>query len=152
MCPDRDKSEREETETGREFNAQIALEKATEEPYANLIADIVGHPNSLPSIEELGYLNPSLDRNTIQNHLQTLEDIAIVKTHPVEETARQKTYPDTYYGLTETARQLFDENNLFPQEPWQREYAAVDKTERIQELEQISRPQNSDSKEEPEQG
>jgi len=119
---------------------QTILQAATEDPDANLIADIVGHPEGLPSLEELAYHNPSLSESTIRQRLDTLKDRGIVMDHTLEGEPPQDDLPTTFYGLTDTARRLFDEHNHFPQGPWQREYASVEKSDRIQELEQLPRP------------
>ena len=41
--------------------------------HANLIADIVGHPDGEPSLDDLYYLNPSLDTPEIRDLLEELE-------------------------------------------------------------------------------
>lgn len=49
-------------------DAWLALQRATDEPRANLVADIVGHPKGAPSVAELEYMNPSLDEGAIRQH------------------------------------------------------------------------------------
>jgi hypothetical protein len=54
------------------FDSWAALQKATDEPRANLIADIVGHPTGAPSVPELDHTNPSLGTDAIRRHLGVL--------------------------------------------------------------------------------
>jgi hypothetical protein len=122
------------------FTAWHALQKATDKKRANLIADIVGHPKGKPSVEELDYMNPSLSDDAIRRHLSTLADVGVVTEVEIEVGDRLRDYPYKFYGLTDDARDLFDRANLFPEDPWQRQYESVEKTPRIRELEEMPRP------------
>ncbi|MDZ7730241.1 MAG: hypothetical protein U5K37_03820 [Natrialbaceae archaeon] len=42
--------------------------------------------------------------------------------------------------MTDDARELFDQNGLFPETAWTRQYDRVEKTARIRDLERIPRP------------
>lgn len=123
-----------------EFNAWTALQKATDKTRANLIADIVGHPKGAPSVKELDYMNPSLEADAIRRHLKTLQSVGVVEELVVEPGDRIRGYPYKFYRLTEEARALFDQNDLFPEGVWQRQYDRVQKTGEIQELEEMPRP------------
>jgi hypothetical protein len=48
-------------------------------------------------------------------------------------------YPYKFYQLTPQTRKLFDPNNLFPADAWQRQYARVEETGVIAELEEMPR-------------
>ena len=48
--------------------------------------------------------------------------------------------PYKFYRLTAPAREFFDRNDLFPADAWQRQYARVEKTGDIAELEAMPRP------------
>lgn len=122
------------------FNAWRALQKATDKKRANIIADVVGHPKGKPSVEELDYMNPSLSADAIRRHLSTLEEVGVVAEVEFEVGERLRDYPYKFYGLTKEARELFDQSNLFPKEPWQRQYERVEKTPRIRDVEQMPRP------------
>lgn len=126
-------------ETG-EFDSWRALQKATDKKRADLIADIVGHPHGLPTVEELDYLNPALSADSIRRHLKTLMAVDVISERELQTGQRLREYPYKFYGLTEAARDLFDRNGLFPEEAWQRQYQAVEKTARIRELESMPRP------------
>lgn len=133
--------ERSSTQPGRDgFNAWQALQKATDKKRANLIADIVGHPKGKPSVEELDYMNPSLSEDAIRRHLSTLQEVGVVEEVELEVGERLREYPYKFYGLTDDARDLFDQSDLFPEEPWQRQYESVEKTPRIRDVERMPRP------------
>ncbi len=123
------------------FDAWRALQKATDKKRADILADIVGHPVGLPSVEELDYMNPPLSDDAIRRHLKTLEAVGVVREREFESGDRLRDYPYKFYGLTPEARELFDRNELFPEDAWQRQYQAVEKTARIRELEAMPRPE-----------
>jgi len=129
-------------ESGEEggFDSWIALRKSTDEARANLIADVVGHPKGAPSVAELDYMNPSLGEDAVRNHLRELCEAEVVEELVVETGNRVRGYPYKFYRLADEARELFDENNLFPEEPWQRQYERVEKTSEIREIENMPRP------------
>ena len=122
------------------FDTWLALQKATDRTRANLIADIVGHPEGAPSVKELDYMNPSLEEDAIRRHLGILQDVGVVAELVVEPGVRVRGYPYKFYRLTESARSLFDRNDLFPEDAWRRQYARVQKTGEIEELEAMPRP------------
>jgi DNA-binding HxlR family transcriptional regulator len=124
----------------RDFDTWRALQKATDKKRADILADIVGHPEGLPSVEELDYMNPSLSDDAIRRHLHTLESVGVVRVREFDPGDRLRDYPRKFYGLTEAARQLFDRNDLFPEDAWRRQYRSVEKTARIRDLESMPRP------------
>ena len=83
--------------------------------HANLIADIVGHPEGEPSVDDLDYMNPSLDIPEIRDLLEELEQDGTV------------TATEHGYQLTDAARNRFDEQGIFPEDAWKREYTRVKK-------------------------
>jgi hypothetical protein len=123
------------------FDTWRALQKATDRPRANLIADVVGHPQGAPSVRELDYMNPELGEDAIRRHLGVLQDAGVVTELVVEPGDRVRGYPYKFYRLTEEARELFDRNDLFPADAWRRQYARVEKTGEITELESMPRPE-----------
>ena len=126
--------------TETDFNSWRALQKATDKKRADILADIVGHPSGLISVEELDYMNPPLSDDAIRRHLNTLGDVSVVREREFKPGERLRDYPYKFYELTEEARELFDRNGLFPEEAWQRQYQAVEKTARIREIEGMPRP------------
>lgn len=129
-----------ETPGSDEFNAWRALQKATDKKRADTLADIVGHPEGMPSVEELDYMNPSLSDDAIRRHLKELMDVGVVTERVFEPGDRLRDYPYKFYELTDAARALFDRNGLFPEDAWHRQYQAVEKTARIREIESMPRP------------
>jgi len=123
-----------------DFNTWAALQKATDQTRATLIADIVGHPKGAPSVRELDYVNPSLEEAAIRQHLGVLQDVGVVAVLEVQPGDRVRGYPYKFYTLTDEARDLFDRNDLFPEEAWMRTYERVQKTTEIRELEAMPRP------------
>lgn len=126
--------------TDDEFDTWRALQKATDKKRADLLADIVGHPKGTPSVEELDYMNPSLSDDAIRRHLTTLAEVGVVREREFEPGERLRDYPYKFYEVTDSARELFDRNGLFPEAAWQRQYQAVEKTARIREIEAMPRP------------
>lgn len=126
--------------TTEEFDSWHALQKATDKKRADLLADIVGHPKGMPSVEELDYMNPPLSDDAIRRHLNTLKDVNVVQEREFKPGERLRDYPHKFYALTEEARELFDRNGLFPEKAWQRQYQSVEKTARIRDIETMPRP------------
>ena len=122
------------------FDTWTALQKSTDKPRANLIADIVGHPKGAPSVSELVYMNPSLTEDAIRRHLGILQSVGVVEELVVAPGNRIRGYPYKFYTLTAAARELFDRNDLFPEDAWRRQYERVQKTGEITDLEAMPRP------------
>lgn len=143
MRPERDGGARARAggESGAGFDTWLALQKATDEKRANVLADVVGHPTGAPSVEELDYTNPPLSEDAIRRHLATLQEVGVIRERAVPTGERVRGYPYKFYELTGAARRLFDENGLFPRDAWRRQYDAVEKTARIRELEEMPRPE-----------
>ena len=143
MRPEIDDGDASTDETAPEngaFETWRALQKATDKKRADIIADIVGHPAGMPSVEELDYMNPPLSDDAIRRHLKELLAVGVVQEHAFEPGNRLREYPYKFYELTEGARDLFDQNGLFPEDAWHRQYQAVEKTARIREIESMPRP------------
>lgn len=126
--------------TRAEFSEWRALQRATDRKRANIIADVVGHPEGAITVEELGYMNPDLSDDSIRRHLHTLVDVGVVRELTLPKGERLREYPYKFYALTDDARELFDRNDLFPETAWKRQYAAVEKTPRIRAVQEMPRP------------
>jgi hypothetical protein len=122
------------------FDTWTALQKSTDRQRANLLADVVGHPEGAPSVPELDYMNPSLGEDAIRRHLKTLREVGVIEELVVEPGDRIRGFPYKFYRLTDEARELFDRNGLFPEDAWRRQYERVEKTGEIEELEAMPRP------------
>jgi DNA-binding HxlR family transcriptional regulator len=127
-------------DTDEEFDTWRALQRATDKKRADIIADIVGHPQGTPTVEELDYMNPPLSSDAIRRHLNTLEDAGVVRVREFEPGDRLRDFPYQFFELTDNAREIFDQNGLFPEAAWQRQYQAVEKTSRIRDVETMPRP------------
>lgn len=123
------------------FSAWTALQKATDEVRADIIADIVGHPRGAPSVPELDYVNPSLSEDSIRRHLKVLREAGVVEELVVDAGERVRGYPYKFYALTDAARELFDRNDLFPEAEWRAVYDMVERTGEIREIEEMPRPE-----------
>lgn len=121
------------------FDRWQALQVSTDEKRADILADVVGHPEGQPSVEELDYMNPPLSDDSIRRHLKKLERAGVVRERELTERPGRD-YPYKFYELTAAARELFDDNGLFPEDAWRRQYASVEKTPRIRDLESMPRP------------
>ncbi|ADD03753.2 HTH domain protein [Natrialba magadii ATCC 43099] len=126
------------------FDAWKALQKATDKKRADIIADIVGHPKGAPSVEELTYMNPRLSDDAIRRHLKTLADVGVVQLLEFEPGERTGGFPYQFFELSAEARALFDQNGLFPEEAWTRQWQSVEKTPRIRDIEAMPRPSPGD--------
>jgi len=123
------------------FDPWLALQRVTDATRANIVADVVGHPKGAPSVDELAYTNPSLEPDTIRNHLKVLVEAGVVAELTVPAGERTRGYPYKFYRVTDAARDLFDRNGLFPADAWRRQYERVEKTAEIRELEAMPRPE-----------
>jgi len=131
------------------FNTWRALQEATDTTRANLVADIVGHPRGSITVEELDYMNPDLSDDAIRRHLNRLQEAGVVTERALDPGERYRDYPYKFYGITDEARALFDQNGLFPEAAWTRQYQAVEKTPRIRDVAQMPRPTGSGGSELP---
>lgn len=124
----------------KSFDRWRALQKATDTARANLIADIVGHPKGAPSVKELDYMNPDVSEDAIRRHLDVLGESGVIEELVVLPGDRIRGYPYKFYQLTDEAREMFDDNDLFPEDAWSRQYDRVKKTNEVKELEHMPRP------------
>lgn len=115
-------------------------EALADESRRDIVADIVAHPEGLPSMKELAFTT-GLHRTTIRQHLDALIDAGIVRVVEFPPGERTKGNPSKFYGITEAARETFDRNNVFDEAHWQELYARVDKPSAIVEAEAAPRPE-----------
>ncbi|EMA29297.1 putative transcriptional regulator [Halobiforma nitratireducens JCM 10879] len=88
------------------------LNVATQETRFEIIQNIVGHPEQLPSLKELDYFIPDTRKSTIRNHLDKLEDAGIVTPVKLPEEERSRDLPRVFYGLTRNGRDVLEEAGL----------------------------------------
>ncbi|WP_435156652.1 ArsR family transcriptional regulator [Haladaptatus sp. DFWS20] len=123
------------------FDVFEVFDVITQQTRKDLITDIVGHPKGMPSMKELQYMSPDIDRTTILGHLRTLEDANVVGSVAFPEGQRPDEGPYKFYYITEQARELFDKNGIFDPAVRQPLYAQVEKPEDVQYAEELARPQ-----------
>lgn len=124
-----------------DFDHVHRLHVVTQARRYDLVTDILGHPEELPSLSELDYMNPPVERTTIQDHLNRLIDVDVVETVEIPVGKRSRDLPHVFYGLSESGRQLLRDHGLLEeQEAWKDLYARVEKTGTIQKYETAPRP------------
>ncbi|WP_276253373.1 hypothetical protein [Halomontanus rarus] len=77
----------------------------------------------------------------IRGHLSVLKEVGVVEELTIPPGERTRGYPYKFYRLTRRARDLFDENGLFPETAWKRQYDRLAKDAEMRELEQMPRPE-----------
>ncbi|WEL21956.1 helix-turn-helix domain-containing protein [Halorhabdus sp. BNX81] len=118
------------------------LNVVTQETRFSLLQDILGHPDGLPTLKELDYVNPSKSRTTIRQHLDALVDAGIVEEVLLPEDQRRNDRPYKFYGLSEEGRAFLEEHKLLRAEDTLREiYDRVEKTDEIERYESAPRPE-----------
>lgn len=123
-----------------EFDAFTALKVSTQDTRASILADVVGHPEGMPSARELTYTNPDVSRSTIDEHLGTLVDAGVVSREKLPPGERSRDLPYTFYRLTPEARDLFDRNAIFDRDVWREQYERVEKTDDVLAAQNAPRP------------
>jgi DNA-binding HxlR family transcriptional regulator len=118
------------------------LNVLTQETRFSLIQDILGHPEQLPTLKELDYVNPSRSQTTIRQHLQELVNAGVVAEVSLPKDQRQNDLPYKFYGLSEDGREFLTEHGLFRAEETLTEiYNNIEKTETVQRYETAPRPE-----------
>lgn len=117
------------------------LNVVTQETRFVLLQNILGHPQQLPSLKELSYVNPSKSDGTIYEHLRTLIDTGVAVARELPSDERSRDLPYKFYGLTDDGRAFLEEHGLLRAESTLQEaYEAVEKPERIERYETAPRP------------
>ena len=117
------------------------LNVVTQETRFSLIQDILGHPEQLPTLKELDYVNPSKSQTTIRQHLQQLVDAGIVEEVHLPKERRQNDLPYKFYGISEDGWEFLGNHGLLrAEETLQAIYARVEKTDAIDRYETAPRP------------
>jgi len=118
------------------------LNVVTQETRFALVQDLLGHPEGLPTLKELDYVNPSKSRTTIRQHLQQLIEAGIVEEVTLPTERRRNDLPYKFYGISEEGRQFLEAHDLLRAEETLRDvYARVEKTDEIERYETAPRPE-----------
>lgn len=123
-----------------EFDEWTALVAVTQDTRASLVADVVGHPEGAPSVRELDYANPGVERPTIEEHLGTLVEAGVLRKGQLPPGERTRDLPYTFYRLTDAARDLFDRANVFEERVWREQYERLEKPDDVLAAEEAPRP------------
>jgi len=118
------------------------LHELTKEPRPQLIYDVLGHPQGMPSVREFEYYNPDLKRNAIQYHLDRLVDLGVLEKRKLPTGERRRDMPSTFYALTEAGRSFLARHDLLAEESaWRAIHDNVEKTAEIEAIEAMARPE-----------
>lgn len=119
------------------------LNVVTQETRFALIQDVLGHPEQLPTLKELDYVNPSKSQTTIRQHLQELVNVGILEEVSLPKEQRQNDLPYKFYGLSDEGRTFLDEHGLLRAEDTLADiYDSVEKTDTIKRYETAPRPKH----------
>lgn len=123
-------------------NARELVHFVTQETRFALLANILQHPEGLPSMYELERLNPSVSEATVYKHVQKLIDAGVVEAVALPDDERQQGYPWKFYRLTDEGRAFLAEHNLLAaEETLKRIYETIsDKPEKMVKYENAPRP------------
>ena len=129
--------------TGAGGESRELLHFVTQQTRFALLANILQHPEQLPSMYELSQLNPSVSEATVYKHIQKLVDAGIVTEVALGEDERRQGYPWKFYGLTDEGHAFLEEHNLLAaEETLQRIYETIaDKPEKMVKYENAPRPE-----------
>ena len=116
------------------------LQYTTDPTCARIVADIVGHPAGMISLEELCARNPDLAEEEIKEHLSVLYSLQVIKPHSLPDERVEDGKPERFFAVTADVTDLFAENDLFCPEAWGRQYVEGMDSERLEELAQAPRP------------
>jgi len=147
-----DVGEDAEDEMSRLREVKDLVRFLTQDTRYKILVDIVGHPEGMPSLEELAYTNPSKSKSTIKEHLDKLQDAGVVKKVSLPKGEQQRDLPNTFYRMTREGYDFLMHHDLIPAERAQlrEHYDRIEKTERIQAYEAAPRPTPTGSKQQTE--
>jgi len=130
-------------------NKRQRLNVVTQETRFVLIQNILSHPQQLPTLKELDYVNPSKSKSTIREHLEVLIEHGIVAERTLPKDQRKRDLPWRFYGLTDAGRDLLEEMGLLGAEgTLQDMYEMLETTDEIEKYAQAPRPGDESEDEE----
>jgi DNA-binding transcriptional ArsR family regulator len=110
-----------------------------------LVQNILSHPEQLPTLKELDYVNPSKSKSTIREHLETLAENNIVEIVTLPKENRSRDLPHTFYGLTDEGRELLEKFDLLgAEETLGTMYEMLETTPEIEKYASAPRPNGDD--------
>jgi DNA-binding HxlR family transcriptional regulator len=105
---------------------------------SELIMDLVGHPKGMVSHKEFAILNPEASKSSISRRLSELQEAGVVEKVP--STDQSPGEPRAFFYLTDTAREVFDRNNMFDPEPLRELFNRIEHSDEFKELVAKPRP------------
>lgn len=130
----------EETSDRRE-----RLNVLTQETRFVLVQNILSHPEQLPTLTELDYVNPTKSESTIREHLEILAENDIVEVVTLPRDERSRGLPHTFYGLTDEGRELLEAFDLLgAEETLGAMYERLETTPHIEKYAAAPRPDRDD--------
>jgi len=128
--------------TGSELDERRKILNAvTQETRFVILQTIIGHPEQMPTLEELSYHNPSISKSTVRDHLDTLMEHNIVQKVKLPKGERKRDLPHSFYALTEQGRAFLGAHGLLSaEEALQDLHDQTEKTEKIRRYENADRP------------
>jgi len=97
-------------------NRRELLNLITQPTRFEILQNIYGHPQQLPSLKEIDYFMVDTSKSTIRNHLDRLIEKGMVEKVALPEEDRTRDNPQKFYGLTEECRTLLKETGLLSAE------------------------------------
>lgn len=91
---------------------QRLKELLTGEVRHSIIHIVLGHPEYLPSIEELDYFLTDVDLVDIRKQVGVFQDAGILTEYTLAEEDSQKDVPRTFFGVTEDGVEVLDKFNF----------------------------------------
>lgn len=132
------------TNTTEEHELQERRERIhqiTQPTRFDLIQDILMHPQQMPSMKELDFLQPDRSRSTIREHLDRLIDMGIVTEESLEQDRVQRDKPRKFFRLSKEGKEELERLDLLGiEDTLQYLYSNTEKPEEIVEYEEAPRP------------
>lgn len=145
-----DQTDTTDTIDSKVENQRQRLNVVTQETRFVLIQNILSHPQQLPTLKELDYVNPSKSKSTIREHLEVLIEHGIVAERTLPKDERKRDLPWRFYGLTDVGRDLFEEMDLLGAEGTLQEmYEMLETTDEIEKYARAPRPEDESEDKEP---
>lgn len=130
-------------------NQRQRLNVVTQETRFVLLQNILSHPQQLPTLKELNYVNPSKSKSTIREHLEVLIEHEIVEERTLPKEERKRDLPWRFYGLTDVGRDLLEEMGLLGAESTLQDmYEMLETSDEIEKYAQAPRPEDDSEDEE----
>lgn len=102
------------------------MELLSQETRHLIIQTILGHPEHLPSADELDYIITNKTKKSITDQLDRLQEAGIIAEYSHEPNRSQRGLPWKFYGLTEHGVEVLGQFNYLQGVPMMR--AVVKKT------------------------